>query len=98
MTRTAGELYERMGQGNRLRVDHDSGVCSLFHTMAGDFLLLVPINRQAFEELRLTGFIHKLTEHGEPPPAQRKRGDGWRNGWRELNLDGEIADWWVLAQ
>jgi hypothetical protein len=49
-------------------------------------------------ELLSSGMLHKMSELGEPPVGQRKRGDGWRSGWRELGWDGKIADWYVLVQ
>ena len=35
-----------------------------------------------------------VTTAREPPPEQRKRGEGWRN----MNLNGQSADWWVCTQ
>ena len=110
--KAAGELYERMGAGGLLRVPHDGSPPTIHIREMKRFSWKdcrgfirfprnwesYPVEKAAFEEVASTGFIHKLTEHGEPPPEQRKRGEGWRNGWRDMNLDGQSADWWVCTQ
>ena len=50
-------------------------------------------NVKAVRELIQSGFIHKLTELGEPSEGETRR-----LGWRELGLDGDVADWWVCTQ
>jgi hypothetical protein len=106
---SAGELYERMGRGGLLRVPRGGGTPTIHVRRAGQFNCGVarfnwkawdsqPVLREAVDDLASAGFIHKLTEHGEPPLEHRKKGEGWRDGWREMHLDGETADWWVCTQ
>ena len=36
-----------------------------------------------------SGQLRQMTEDGEPPIAERKRGEGYRMGWRKLQVPGE---------
>lgn len=102
VSKAAGDLYEMMGRGGKLRVPlNGSQITVNIRDVASSKWAdweVHPISLEAFQELAATGFIHKLTEHGEPPSEQRKPRDGWRSGWREIGLDGESADWWVCTQ
>ena len=42
--------------------------------------------------------LGKLNEEGYPPASQRKGLTGWKCGWRELGLDGDVADWYCFVQ
>ena len=42
--------------------------------------------------------LGKLSELGMPPVGQRQHVSGWKCGWRELGLDGDVADWYVFIQ
>jgi hypothetical protein len=102
MSDSAGELYEHMGEGGILRVPHDGSQPTIHIREYKRFNWKdwesYPVDRAVFAELSATGFIHKLTEWGEPPAQERKRYDSYRSGWREMNLNGETADWWVSTQ
>lgn len=89
-------LFHSMGLGFVLGIPHD-GSTPFLRPRKGNGCGFSG-EQLAADELISSGLIYKLTEHGEPPPEQRKRGDGWRNGWREMNLDGDVADWWVCTQ
>lgn len=43
----------------------------------------------AAEEAIASGRLRELTEHGEPPLAERNPLQGYKLGWRELELSGE---------
>lgn len=92
----AAIVYSTMGNGFILRVPHDGNTPQMIPRDGGGCGFSCDI--KTVEELARIGLIHKLTEHGEPPPEQRKRGDSWRSGWRDKGLDGAIADWWVCTQ
>lgn len=92
----AAIVYSTMGSGFIIRVPHD-GTTPKLVPRDGDGCGF-SCAAKPVEELAALGMIHKLTEHGEPPPEQRKRGESWRNGWRDKGLDGDVADWWVCTQ
>ena len=98
---TAQMVLDLMGKGHRLRVSRANGAVGLWEFSHGApgamrFVGLVP--RDVFRSLKQSSLIHQLTELGEPPPAERKPGEGYRMGWREAGLDGENGDWWVCTQ
>jgi hypothetical protein len=94
-TAAAGILHQ-IGTGMVLRIPKSGYGPELhcdYETEHALMLLEGEDNVKAVRELIQSGLIHKLTELGEPPD-----GDTRRLGWRELGLDGDVADWWVCTQ
>jgi hypothetical protein len=98
---TVQDVIARMGAGQPLRVPYnnatfapDSGA-ELAAAM-GKPAILIP--RELALAVISSGQVHKLTQFGEPPEEQRKRGEGYRCGWRELGWDGSNADYYCLMQ
>lgn len=85
-----------MGRGQPLRVPHDGSAATFAAVHTGQHTIVA--STELVKLLMESGQIHKLTEFGEPPIGQRKKGEGWRSGWSELGLDGDHADYYVLTQ
>lgn len=86
------EVFALLGSGYRLRIAHDGSGASLVDGIALQYGRkprpshdIGPAQAQRLIE---SGFITKLTEHGE----------GSRMGWRAAGYDGDKADWWVCTQ
>ena len=99
-------MYEAMGRGFMMRVAHGSQLAQFVNTRPSGYSSAVvgcgfgTRDIAAVNELIASGLVHQLTEHGEPPVGSKERArlGGWRSGWRELGLDGDVADWWVCTQ
>jgi hypothetical protein len=106
LSHEASRLLTFMGQGHILRMPHGQSAGSAVQSDVDANGKLYwrpigpPIQTAIVDELAAQGIITKLTELGEPPAGseERARAGGWRNGWRELGLDGETADCWVCMQ
>jgi hypothetical protein len=104
ISQAARDLYGSMGRGGKLRVPL-SGLSPEIVLPGRDGRIDLKTSHRVciatpniVAELANTGLIHKLTEHGEPPPEQRAKHGGYRIGWREAGYDGDAADWWVCTQ
>jgi hypothetical protein len=94
----AKDLLHQMGCGRRLRIPKSGFGAELRpHDgfAVGDE---IAVDAPPVRELIERGLIRKLTEDGEPPPAERTREGGYRIGWREAGYDGDVADWWTCTQ
>jgi hypothetical protein len=95
-------LYQAMGEGFMMRVAHGGELAQFAPIRQADVMGTGFASRdfEAVKELVESGLVHQLTEHGEPPfgSKERARLGSWRSGWRELGLDGDVADWWVCTQ
>lgn len=95
---TARALHE-IGNGMKLAIARDGSGAKLIPDRKwkpeADEL---PISADAATALLESGLLHELTEHGEPPPDQRKRHEGYRTGWREAGLPGEQYRLFVCIQ
>lgn len=96
---SAGRIFEIMGRETRaLRVPHDGSPASLRRygaTGPDEYLVDPEILPYLISPFRQLG---KLSELGVPPVGQRQHVSGWKCGWRELGLDGDVADWYVFIQ
>jgi hypothetical protein len=108
---SASDVRHMIGHGFWLRVPHDGGQAELrrrypdpSHQHTSDDAVPVP---RAFLPFLLGseagyqyhhGQLGKLNELGYPPLGQRTASMGWKSGWRELGLDGDIADWYCFVQ
>ena len=109
---SAGRIFEIMGRETRaLRVPHDGSPASLRRkfrvvengaTGPDEYLVDPEILPYLISPFRQLG---KLSELGVPPVGQRQPTSatrtafsGWKCGWRELGLDGDVADWYVFIQ
>lgn len=98
---SAGRIFEIMGRETRaLRVPHDGSPASLRRTFPvvengatgpDEYLVDPEILPYLISPFRQLG---KLSELGVPPVGQRQHVSGWKCGWRELGLDGDVADWY----
>lgn len=57
---------------------------------------MIKISYDAFIDVKK--WLHQLTIDGEPPQEQRVTDKGYRMGCKELGLDYDNYDWWVLCQ
>jgi hypothetical protein len=89
-------VFRLMGQGYKLCVPHDGSQPQMI-SYSGERPVKIPIRPEVFLPLIDEGILHKLTEHGEPPPEERQGLTSWRLGWREKGLDGEHADFFVMT-
>ena len=104
----AGEVRRVMGHGFWLRVPHDGGQPELrrhYPDPSGTYCSddAVPVPREFLPELLFLPELcvmqlGKIDEEGYPPASQRKALTGWKCGWRELGLDGDVADWYCFVQ
>ncbi len=86
LSKAATVVIEALGNGFVLCVPHDGSGPSLkprFTDGSGFSCDQAPV-----DELISARLITKLTKHGA----------NQRIGWRTANLNGLIADWWVLTQ
>jgi hypothetical protein len=96
LSKAAAGILHQIGTGMVLRIPKNGYGPELhcdYETEHAVMTLDGEDNVKAVRELIQSGLIHKLTELGEPPD-----GDTRRLGWRELGLDGGVADWWVCTQ
>jgi hypothetical protein len=103
VSEAARDLYTSMGRGATLRIPHDGTQPQLIlftrdHRVDLKQSHREPVSLSAFADLAATGLIHQLTELGEPPVDKRINLRSWRQGWREMGYDGDVADWWVCTQ
>lgn len=87
---TKQDVIHYMGMGYKLGITHESASAMLISTgfpgTKNPDRIDVPIS--VAEDVIKSEMVTMLTEY-------RK---GSRMGWRELHLDGTIANWWVMAQ
>ena len=90
---------DKIGSGMKLAIAKDgSGAKLIPDPRRGDASPEEPISDAVCESLLASGLLHQLTEHGEPPVEQRKLGEGYRCGWREIGLPGDQYRLWVCVQ
>jgi hypothetical protein len=99
------EIIRQLGAGMVLRVPF-KGSPSLIENVRARFPLAypggpreaIPVSADDAAAAISSGRLFKLTKDGNPPPAERKKHDGYRLGWQEIKLDGTSADLYVLLQ
>lgn len=86
-SKQAQQLFRDIGRGTPLRMPHDvSKTAALVDTPHWQLgYEEQPVSRAIAQELIEANVLHKLTEHQI----------GSRSGWREMGLDGTVADFWV---
>ena len=88
------DAFEVIGQGQPLRIPHDGSPACFANFRPEHEAIAAP--PEIVKALLASGQLHKLSEFGEPP-IQERRGQGWRNGWRELGWPSD-SDWYVMVQ
>jgi hypothetical protein len=91
------EIFRLIGRAYKLRIPHDGSQPELVPFFSEDSPYSVPVKASDFQPLIDEGSLHKITEHGEPPIAEREGLMSYRLGWRELELDGEHADYYCMT-
>jgi hypothetical protein len=88
-------ILDSIATGRKLRIAHSGEPASLvdshYKSDPGPRPPLrnpiAPLDREAVKELLESGLLYRLTEHGE----------GQRYGWRDMLLNGNKADFYVMV-